>query len=357
MVIGPFIGIVGAVARRPRRGARRGPRRWRGPGRTTSRARAGRGLAGARRDDAGLAVSRSAAGAALAILRIRTFLEHQAHERAAARSVDHRGSRAAGDPVSQQQLPCGAPRQPAAALVPAAGRVRAAAGRVAAAATAATATAPTARSSGAPPLPPQGPGRPSDLDPAEWRPPRPHPVARAAAARVTVGAVAALPMYDWPEVTDATDALWAAIRDAAARARASPRPRRSPATRAVAGWTDPGLVLGQTCGLPFVRTLAGRVAVVGALDYGLPGCPPGLVPERGGRAGGRSARRPRRLPRRDGWRSTARIPSRAGARSSTTPRRSRRTGASSARSGRRAPTARRCGRSPPGRPTSPRSTW
>ena len=41
------------------------------------------------------------------------------------------------------------------------------------------------------------------------------------------------------------------------------------------GWTDPGLVLGQSCGLPLVRELAGRVAVVGALDYRLPGCPPG----------------------------------------------------------------------------------
>jgi ABC-type phosphate/phosphonate transport system substrate-binding protein len=34
-------------------------------------------------------------------------------------------------------------------------------------------------------------------------------------------------------------------------------------------------VLGQTCGLPLVRELAGRVAVLGAADYGLPGCPPG----------------------------------------------------------------------------------
>ena len=40
-------------------------------------------------------------------------------------------------------------------------------------------------------------------------------------------------------------------------------------------WADPGLVLGQTCGLPLVRELAGRVAVLGAADYGLPGCPPG----------------------------------------------------------------------------------
>jgi ABC-type phosphate/phosphonate transport system substrate-binding protein len=43
----------------------------------------------------------------------------------------------------------------------------------------------------------------------------------------------------------------------------------------MAGWTHPRLVLGQTCGLPLVRELAGRVAVVGAEDRALPGCPPG----------------------------------------------------------------------------------
>ena len=90
-----------------------------------------------------------------------------------------------------------------------------------------------------------------------------------------LGAVAALPMYDWPEVTAATDALWAAIRDRL-RAEGVAAPEALARDRGlVAGWTDPGLVLGQTCGLPLVRTLAGRVAVVGALDYGLPGCPPG----------------------------------------------------------------------------------
>ncbi len=87
--------------------------------------------------------------------------------------------------------------------------------------------------------------------------------------------VAALPMYDWPEVAAATDALWAAIRDRL-RARGVAAPDGLDRERGlVAGWTDPGLVLGQTCGLPLVQALAGRVAVVGALDYGLPGCAPG----------------------------------------------------------------------------------
>ncbi len=87
--------------------------------------------------------------------------------------------------------------------------------------------------------------------------------------------IAALPMYDWPEVAAATDALWAAIRD---RLRAEGVPAPEVLTRdrgLVETWTSPDLTLGQTCGLPLVEILGGRVVVVGALDYGLPDCPPG----------------------------------------------------------------------------------
>ena len=88
-------------------------------------------------------------------------------------------------------------------------------------------------------------------------------------------AVAALPMYDWPEVAAATDALWAEVRDRL-RIEGVAAPEGLARGRGLAAvWTDPGLVLGQTCGLPLVQALAGRVEVVGALDYGLPGCPAG----------------------------------------------------------------------------------
>lgn len=87
--------------------------------------------------------------------------------------------------------------------------------------------------------------------------------------------IAALPMYDWPEVAPATDRLWGTVRDAL-RAEGIAAPEglsRDPDHSAA--WTDPALVLGQTCGLPFVTSLRGRVALVGVLDYRLPGCPPG----------------------------------------------------------------------------------
>jgi ABC-type phosphate/phosphonate transport system substrate-binding protein len=87
--------------------------------------------------------------------------------------------------------------------------------------------------------------------------------------------IAALPMYDWPELRPATDRLWAAIRD---RLRGAGIGAPEALTRdigLVEGWTHPRLVLGQTCGLPYVRGLAALVALVGTPDYGVPGCAPG----------------------------------------------------------------------------------
>lgn len=84
--------------------------------------------------------------------------------------------------------------------------------------------------------------------------------------------IAALPMYDWPEVRGATDAFWTCLR-AAFAARGIVAPARL--TRGVEPWRDPGLVLGQTCGLPYRRGLHAAVTLIGAPDYGLEGCLPG----------------------------------------------------------------------------------
>jgi len=89
------------------------------------------------------------------------------------------------------------------------------------------------------------------------------------------GGLAALPMYDRPEIRAETDALWSAIRDrlreAGIDAPEALERRRAP--RLV--WSAPEMVVSQTCGLPYVSALAGRVGLLGAPSYALPGCPPG----------------------------------------------------------------------------------
>lgn len=89
------------------------------------------------------------------------------------------------------------------------------------------------------------------------------------------GGFATLPMYDPPEVAPATDRLWAGIRDALrAEGIAAPEALLREADY-MAAWTRPGLVLSQTCGLPYVRLLRDRVTLLAAPDFGVEDCPPG----------------------------------------------------------------------------------
>ena len=210
---------------------------------------------------------------ALSILRVRTFLEHQAHERAGARSViiEDRGPLAliflnnnlhavhhAHPNLPWYRLPGEYARRRDEFMRRNGGyRYRS-----------------YARGVRAVPAAPQGPGGAPDLDPA--RAPAGAASGDRTPAPAMTGGVAALPMYDWPELAAATDRLWAALRDAL-RAAGIAAPERLTRDRALmAVWLDPQLVLSQTCGLPIVRELAGRVAIIGAPDYGVPGCPPGF---------------------------------------------------------------------------------
>ena len=87
--------------------------------------------------------------------------------------------------------------------------------------------------------------------------------------------IAALPMYDRPEIRGATDRLWQAIRDAL-RSRGLDAP--DALTRDQDPWEiwqSPDLILAQTCGLPYRARLAPHVTLVATPDFGLPGCPPG----------------------------------------------------------------------------------
>ncbi len=84
--------------------------------------------------------------------------------------------------------------------------------------------------------------------------------------------IAALPMYDWPEVAEATDALWSALRvrlteagfDAPfALTRDAPLPEI---------WGSADLLIAQTCGLPYVAGAARAARLVGTPIYEVEGC-------------------------------------------------------------------------------------
>lgn len=83
-------------------------------------------------------------------------------------------------------------------------------------------------------------------------------------------------MYDWPELRDATDALWAALRPRLLAAGFEEAPatlaRDRPATEV---WADPDLLFGQVCGLPQVAGVARPTRIVAAPVYELEGCAPG----------------------------------------------------------------------------------
>lgn len=87
--------------------------------------------------------------------------------------------------------------------------------------------------------------------------------------------IAALPMYDWPEVRAETDALWRAIA-AALLAEGIEAPAELTRDRALMDlWTDPGLLFAQTCGLPFRTRLRDHVTLVGTPDFDIEDTPPG----------------------------------------------------------------------------------
>ena len=88
--------------------------------------------------------------------------------------------------------------------------------------------------------------------------------------------IAALGMYDRPELRPDTDGLWGLIRDRLrAEGIAAPETLTRDERAYLPGWLSPELLLAQTCGLPLRSVLRDRVTLVGTPDYGLEGCPPG----------------------------------------------------------------------------------
>ena len=79
-------------------------------------------------------------------------------------------------------------------------------------------------------------------------------------------------MYDWPEVQWANDALWEAIRRRLDNAGIAAPPTLERSRDRYEVWTDPGLILAQTCAWPYVTRLRGKVGLVGTPEYDADGC-------------------------------------------------------------------------------------
>ena len=84
--------------------------------------------------------------------------------------------------------------------------------------------------------------------------------------------VAALPVYDFPEVAAANNAIWGAIA-AKLRARGNPAPERLAHEEDLpALWRNPHLLFAQTCGYPLIKDLRDSVVLIATPEYSFAGC-------------------------------------------------------------------------------------
>ena len=87
--------------------------------------------------------------------------------------------------------------------------------------------------------------------------------------------IASLPMYTRPELDDTIAHFWDLIRKNLNDKGISAPKNLSQDAEDLSSWLNPGLVLSQTCGMPYRNVLHGKVQLVGTLDYNLTDCPPG----------------------------------------------------------------------------------
>jgi ABC-type phosphate/phosphonate transport system substrate-binding protein len=84
--------------------------------------------------------------------------------------------------------------------------------------------------------------------------------------------IASLPMYDFPWIAAANDALWASVAARLAEAGVQ-APTRLTRNGDLAGlWRNPALIFSQTCGYPYVTDLKDTVTLIAAPEYSFPGC-------------------------------------------------------------------------------------
>ena len=79
--------------------------------------------------------------------------------------------------------------------------------------------------------------------------------------------VANLPMYDWPEISSATDIYWKTLRESLGDCGFLAPRTLTRAEDPFPVWQNPALLLGQTCGLPYVEILRSDVSIVGTPAY------------------------------------------------------------------------------------------
>ncbi len=79
--------------------------------------------------------------------------------------------------------------------------------------------------------------------------------------------LAILPMYDWPETRSANDRLWDRLRSSLRDSGFEAPEHLMRTDDPFAVWTSGDLLLGQTCGLPYVQQLRGKVSLVGTPAY------------------------------------------------------------------------------------------
>jgi ABC-type phosphate/phosphonate transport system substrate-binding protein len=84
--------------------------------------------------------------------------------------------------------------------------------------------------------------------------------------------IAALAMYDWPEVAAANDAIWHFLRQHLAAHRIVAPAQLTRGASYSAPWRSPDLLLAQACGFPYATQLSEVVQLVATPAYHVEGC-------------------------------------------------------------------------------------
>jgi len=85
--------------------------------------------------------------------------------------------------------------------------------------------------------------------------------------------IAALPMYDFPELRAAHDALWSALANCLIERGVANVPRRLTRDRLHRDvWRDPSLLFGQGCEYPIAKSFTHSLTLVATPRYTAPGC-------------------------------------------------------------------------------------